>query len=224
MKNLTKIAAALTLSFAATTASALVIDNVAFDATTGVQFDTVNSLYATDVTAIGDEISGIGRIVLIDNSLVGPGELTYVFDSYTVTSFDGLNFVATGGSVRLYSDASNNYDSTIATASDGNLWLNLIGNGELAGTVAVGASQGSASGLLDVIGGLAALNFDTDAEASGADLSFNASYSSTSATVDGFTREGSSDLHGNPVDAPNPLALLGLGLGLIAASRAVKSK
>lgn len=220
---LKKSAIILMFSFLSANVSAITIDGITFDPGLA-QFDTVNSLFATEINAIGDEVKGIGEVVLINGNTPGTRELTYVFDGYIVDSFDGLNFTASGGSVRFYSDI-NNYSGTLATASDGNLWLDMQANGLLIGTVTDGRAQGLASGLLDAIGGLALSNFDTDSESNGADMSFNASYSRLpTPTADGFTRVGSSDAHASPIPEPAPLALMLLGLGLVGASRVAKSK
>jgi len=227
MNTLQRTLLSTVLLTAVSSANALIIDGVEFTPGVSNSFDTVNSLYATDVTGIGSVVSGIGQIVLINNSSFGSSELTYVFDNYVVSAFDGLNFEATGGTVKIYVDAANNYASTIATAEDGDLWLDLIGNSTviggvtLTGTIAEANTQGGAFGLLDVIGGSALVNFDNNTALNGADASFNASYSDSAfTTVDGFTKVGSSDLHATAISEPGTLALLGLGiLGVCFQSR-----
>ena len=112
-------------------------------------------------------------------------------------STDATGITFTGGTIKVYVDHTPNYDSLLAsTASDGDLFLDLAGHSEydltamsmgtLFSTPTPTASfKGNGRGDLDVVGGLAAGNFDTNQintiqDAAGtigsADFSFSSSF------------------------------------------------
>jgi len=153
----------------------------------------------------GEQLVGIGIVNRIRSNDIANGnpvlwengdngrELTIYFYDYIaedLNALGGVDFQAnfTGGVVRLFSDSAMDFLPTasqaggIATATNGNLWLELTGSpigdaglpggefGSISGDPVTLRSIGPLSsgsvagfGLLDVTGnGLAAANFDTD--------------------------------------------------------------
>ncbi|MBV5346690.1 PEP-CTERM sorting domain-containing protein [bacterium] len=153
-----------------------------------------------------------------------------------------------GGYLNIYVDSTPDVSASDPLAltagntgtGDGSvLWLGMTGheiNGvSLAGTnltLAVGSSfQGFLSGLgqFDVIGGLAAGNLNTNTRADGSDLSVSTTFTNltyanvpTVGLVPVFAT-GSGTFTGNSIPEPESLALVGLGLLGLAASRRRKS-
>jgi hypothetical protein len=244
-KTLKALAVATTLAMATSAyATPINVGGVIWDPDSGTVFPS-----ELDFTSHGgvlensvDPLSGIfhveGRgIVNQINSTVPnagafcPGcELTYTFsmDLVGINPISGnfSTFSFTNLVVNMFVDHTPDYDGSAASAAlgDGALWLSLIGNGNLTGTgtdIGTGSDQGSGSALLDVTGGLAAGNFDTNTKLNGADFVFTSSFQPA-----GFNENrvpmltGTVDLKGNSIPEPGTLALAGLGLlGLGLARR-----
>jgi hypothetical protein len=116
-------------------------------------------------------------------------------------------------------------------------WLSLAGHGGVGGISFVGtvssvfaASNLTGAGLFDVVGGLAALNIDTNTLDDGngglADLVFSSSFSIPSG-VGFLSSDGTANFSGKSTAVPEPamLGLFGLGLlGLSTLSRKRKVK
>jgi hypothetical protein len=152
------------------------------------------------------------------------------------------NFTYTGGSVRFYVD--NTRDSqqgdllSLATASNGNLWLNLAGHADAAGNTLIGSSTFTTTraltgvGSLDVTGaGIANAYLDSNSrpllpgQTVGADLSFSTSFTTFPGPSPTPTFAfGTGNLDGDTLPEPASLALLGLGFAGIAALRRRKGK
>jgi len=197
------------------------------------------TIYENIVTGAGQHISGIGTVDSIkDSSTLGctgtgstcwlpvTNELTFTFDYFVekvvVTSPGNAHIEASGGVVQMFSDSTPNFTQNsgtaadIASATDGNLWLNLIGASTgavcdincvhpgiaitLAGDFTISGSDlatvgsGTGAGFLNVVGGLAAAYFDTNSQPSGQDIQLGTDFSASPSSD--FDLEGSADLNG----------------------------
>lgn len=195
-------------------------------------------------------VSGFGVIRTI-NTLTGfctGCELTFVFGGFTPVS--GVTVPTVGGGQILYKNGFVNVyvdftpetsinssagSMTLASTSDGDLWLGLLGHNGRDGssfTGTVNLTGGtldslSGSGLLDVVGGLAASNLNTNTKADGADLAFSTSFTTFLPNGNLLEAVGTGnfkgDSVGNRIPEPESLALVGLGLMGLAVSRRRKS-
>ena len=203
------------------------------------------TIYEDLVTAPGQHISGIGFVDSIKDTASGIGcsgpgsicfqpsatrELTFTFDYFVekiqATSPNTAIIWASGGTVNFYSDSTPNFTQSsgnqatdVASATDGSLWLHLVGaptglvcdatcvhNGAqitLAGTFDISGSDlttvanGNGAGFLNVQSGTAAAWFDTNTQPSGQDIQLGTDFSKAGNASDtDFAIEGSADLNG----------------------------
>jgi hypothetical protein len=171
-------------------------------------------------------------------------ELTYEFGGYEVVSvIVGADTLVgfTGGWFNFYVDSVTAYAANdMSTATDGGApWLSLAAHETFSFTHGImtslnatfsdfgrGLDAGVGAGLLDVVGGMAAANFDTNTQADGADWVFSHSFQPIGATTnDGFELFGTADFRGDSVSTsvtvpePSTLAIFALGMICIAFRR-----
>lgn len=243
MKTVVK-ALALSAALVAGSANAVNVGGVVWDPSSPLDFTTTDTMYEVAVTSTGQLLSGYGRIGSIngDFGFCSGCELTYKFSGYTlqtITPGPNSNYVFTGGIFQVYVDNTPNWNPLVAsTATDGNLFLTLAGVSYtdlatgLIGTIisdptpTLTGVSGDGRGYLNVTGGLAAGNFDTNSQpiidgtgAPGfADFQFTSSFQLIQGGAfisdDGVTYSmfGSNDLQGKSIPEPGSMALLGLGL------------
>ena len=229
-------------SSAASAAPVFTVDGIGLGYNNVLQTTTI---YENIVSGPGQHISGIGFVDSIKDTsggltgCSGPGsicfqptatrELTFTFDYFVqkiqATSPTTALIWASGGIVKFYSDSTPDFTqgsgsqaTDFANASNGNLWLNLVGaptgivcdatclnNGAqitLAGSFSISnndltqVGSGSGAGFLNVIGGTAGAWFNTNAQPSGQDIQLGTDFSKAGnpATTD-FPIEGSADLN-----------------------------
>lgn len=198
-----------------------------------------------DINQTTGELTGYGVIKSINGIDLAPAtELTLIFSGFMPTAPNfipatgSVNVGYTGGIVKIYADSvanpltqhvSNRSDiNTVsyANAGDGLLWLDLVVNplNPFVGNV-YAATLAQGGGGLNVIGGAAALNFDTNTLAFGSDITFSNTFTKNVFAPNGqlVSSNGVGDINGNSIPEPESLALVGLGLLGLAALRRRKS-
>lgn len=189
----------------------------------------------------GETVSGYGKVERLNSAVNNeamfcPGcELTFTF-SMDLVSFVGAPNAGLGGidgdftfenlNIKFFVDNVPDYIGAQTQAANGSLWLELelnpanllTGTGTALGS---GSDQGTGSGVLDVIGGLAMGNFNTNGEAAGGDITLTSQFQPLIGAPG--TLEGGFTLSGNSIPEPTSVALLGLGLLGFAASRKRKA-
>lgn len=181
----------------------------------------------------GQVVSGFGDVTNINknssnqNQFCPLCELTYTF-SMELVSFTGSaalgQFTFTNLVISFFVDKTPDFGTTpvASNAGDGQLWLKLAlhpgtfltGIGTNLGT---GSDTGSGTAYLDAIGGLAAGNFNTNKKLYGSDVVLTSSFQPVE-DLPGIL-SGTFEIRSDTIPEPMPLAILGLGLLGLAASR-----
>jgi hypothetical protein len=209
----------------------------------GVSYEFSSNATNPALFAVGNTLQGIGSIDTIrddqSNVIWSKGdngvELNFVFDQYlisSITPFPGTlryyQFVY--GGARFYTNPVGTFTtgSPFATAvtgiTSGALFLDttahIVAGDSLTAVSNVQASipaleySGSATGLLDILGGAASLIFDQDEFADNADMTFNASYQYIP-NQQNYPLRGSVDFNTHAHLIPEPGILFNIGFGLL---------
>ena len=234
-KGLLAATAALTMSMSAQAAE-INVGGVVWDPDSTFALPALNDFFSSGTlieTATngipGNQVTGSGIFTNMNSALINSFdfcptcELTFTF-SMNLVGTDGTNFTFENLDINIFVDNSADYTGAYASAADGNLWLSLVNNGFLTGVgtdIGTGSDTGTGTALLDVTGGLAMDNFDTNKQVNGADMVFSSSFQPLTGAPGLLS--GTFELTGDSIPEPSTIALLGLGLLGFAGARKRKA-
>lgn len=251
------LAVAGAFAAAANAQAAVEIGGIVFDPGFHIE---VASLYENPVFAVGQTLGGYGEVTQINGSAgfcaggLGTCELTYQFGGYVVSAISPTSITFTGGWVNFYvgTGANNDFNpfvsvssaADLAAATNGALWLTLVGHDNGGFTLQGGGANigtnnaiGSGGGLLDVdftglangntvgAGALANGNFNSNTQSDllggFADIQFSSSFGTGVVPHPGECQVGilTSCLPGSAtmrgLVIPEPASLALIGAGLL---------
>ncbi len=236
----TLAAAALTAALATSAQAAMInVGGVIWDPSSILDFNGTSATLTQSIAANGT-LSGFGVVTTLNGNGVGvfcPGcEVTIQYGGFTpiggallpLAGGTGAAINYTGGWLNIFVDHTPDASATNpllldnTNTGDGALWLSLTGH-NVGGVSLTGfnfSSMGflAGQGLLDVTGGLAGGNIDTNTKADGADLAFTSTFTNlVFANIPQVGRvpvwsSGSATFNGDSIPEPATLALIGLGL------------